>query len=250
MLNSKAWHGLEIKSSDMIDKGVHEEPLKDVSENKQDVHGNSEEEEKGISNEEEEKKAHKRQSHKRRRGGWTETEDEKLFKIFKEQGSRWKSIASEFPGRTENDLKNRFYSTLRRVATKVYRQSNNASIKIGSLGKEDLIQFVDKAHESGHNCFSKRGRRKNRRRNIANKKQEEAPDKKKEIMPRLPSPMVFPQIYPSTLLDPSLQNLIDSIKKSQENAIKILMQYQRVPIYPTNMGLLPYYPNCSLVYSK
>lgn len=51
-----------------------------------------------------------------KKGGWTPEEDFLIFKFFSEFGSKWSLIASKFPGRTENSVKNRFYSTLRRIS--------------------------------------------------------------------------------------------------------------------------------------
>ena len=62
-------------------------------------------------------------------------------------------MAKNFPGMSENQVKNRFYSTLRRVATK---KADNKGVKIG---KEYLIQFLEDAILYGHNCRSKRGRK-------------------------------------------------------------------------------------------
>lgn len=56
-------------------------------------------------------------------------------------------------GRTENQIKNRFYSTLRRLAIK---KAHGCKTK---MNKEYLIQFVDEAIEHGHFCNSKRGRK-------------------------------------------------------------------------------------------
>lgn len=94
-------------------------------------------------------------SRKSRTQNWTEEEDQKLFKLYKEKGSRWSLLTSQFPGRNENQIKNRFYSTLRRLAKKSPSPTNH-KIKIG---KDYLIQFVDDAILYGHNCRSKRGRK-------------------------------------------------------------------------------------------
>ena len=45
---------------------------------------------------------------------WTQAEQEKLFEIHKDYGNKWKQISAHMEGRTDNDIKNRFYSTLRR----------------------------------------------------------------------------------------------------------------------------------------
>ena len=52
-----------------------------------------------------------------KRGGWTPEEDFLLFRMYEENGSQWSKIAKSFQGRTENSLKNRFYSTLRKIET-------------------------------------------------------------------------------------------------------------------------------------
>lgn len=49
-----------------------------------------------------------------KRGKWTAEEDNKLFELHKEFGSAWSKISTHLQGRTENCVKNRFYSTLRR----------------------------------------------------------------------------------------------------------------------------------------
>ncbi len=92
---------------------------------------------------------------------WSEEDDKKLFILFKKLGSKWSAIAKEFKNRTENQVKNRFYSTLRRIATKKRRENPNLHIP-DPKSKSDLLQYVDDALEYGHNCCSKRGRMKKR----------------------------------------------------------------------------------------
>ena len=52
-----------------------------------------------------------------RRGFWSAEEDFIIFQSFSKFGSKWSQMAKELPGRTENSIKNRFYSTLRRIAS-------------------------------------------------------------------------------------------------------------------------------------
>jgi hypothetical protein len=61
-----------------------------------------------------------------KKGNWTAEEDYNIFYLFSEYGSKWSKIATHFPGRTENSVKNRFYSTLRRIASE--------SKKVGQTG--------------------------------------------------------------------------------------------------------------------
>lgn len=51
------------------------------------------------------------------RGQWTEAEDSTIFDLYCREGPRWSSIAAHLPGRSENAIKNRFYSNLRKNAT-------------------------------------------------------------------------------------------------------------------------------------
>jgi len=59
-----------------------------------------------------------------KKGEWTKEEDELIFGLYKKHGSSWSRIAKLVPGRTENSIKNRFYSTLRRL-TADRKKSNN-----------------------------------------------------------------------------------------------------------------------------
>eukprot|EP00826_Nyctotherus_ovalis_P053704 TRINITY_DN7005_c0_g4_i1.p1 TRINITY_DN7005_c0_g4~~TRINITY_DN7005_c0_g4_i1.p1 ORF type:complete len:161 (+),score=43.63 TRINITY_DN7005_c0_g4_i1:585-1067(+) len=72
-----------------------------------------------------------------------------LFKIF---GSRWSRIATEFPGLSENDIKNKFYSSLKSIANKL--QDKHSPLR----RKRDLVQFVDIAiiHQELLPCKIKR----------------------------------------------------------------------------------------------
>lgn len=51
------------------------------------------------------------------KGPWSQEEDELIYSLFQTHGSCWSVIAKSLPGRTENSIKNRFYSTLRKLAT-------------------------------------------------------------------------------------------------------------------------------------
>jgi hypothetical protein len=47
-----------------------------------------------------------------KRGNWTIDEDELIKKSVKEIGTKWTRIQKILPGRTENDIKNRWYTYL------------------------------------------------------------------------------------------------------------------------------------------
>jgi len=47
-------------------------------------------------------------------GDWNQREDEILISLCKELGNRWSLIATHLPGRTEAQVKNRFYSSIKK----------------------------------------------------------------------------------------------------------------------------------------
>lgn len=73
------------------------------------------------------------------KGNWTPREDYMIFKLFSLQGSKWSKIAEHFQGRTENSIKNRFYSTLRRLSSK-FNSNNHTG---GNLN--ELLEFFPAA---------------------------------------------------------------------------------------------------------
>ena len=49
-------------------------------------------------------------------GEWDPREDRHILNCVREWGAAWAAIARELPGRTDNMVKNRYYSTLVRMA--------------------------------------------------------------------------------------------------------------------------------------
>ena len=50
---------------------------------------------------------------------WSDAEDKLMFEAHQIHGNRWTEIAKMFEGRTDNDIKNHFYSMLRRSLRRV-----------------------------------------------------------------------------------------------------------------------------------
>lgn len=90
---------------------------------------------------------------------WNEDEIVRILKCCKEYGTRWSLIINEFPGRTENEIKNKFYTTLRRVATRAQLEDPSKYDSSFIKCKSNLLQFIDAAIEYSHKLPSKRGRK-------------------------------------------------------------------------------------------
>lgn len=89
-----------------------------------------------------------------KKGGWTTKEDYIIFRFYKQYGSKWSKIANLLVGRTENSIKNRFYSTLRRIASQDRKNKLFFDASDENFDKEllhskthisELVNFVDTA---------------------------------------------------------------------------------------------------------
>jgi len=75
------------------------------------------------------------------KGNWTTEEDLKIFTLYQKLGGKWSKIALSVNGRTENSIKNRFYSTLRRKAVeqaKSHINSANNNLNCSSHSGENI----------------------------------------------------------------------------------------------------------------
>ena len=94
-----------------------------------------------------------------KKGNWTAEEDEKIFSLYQQFGTRWSKIEKFMPGRTENSIKNRFYSTLRRIdptsgAKKVKKESKQDSANQGEF--EGVCSEKTEAAENSNRSSHKR----------------------------------------------------------------------------------------------
>ncbi len=82
-----------------------------------------------------------------KKGQWDTAEDYIIFKLYKANGAKWTEISSKLPGRTENSIKNRFYSTLRRIALDRCGDNTIRAEEILKLQKKHLLYYFNDAYE-------------------------------------------------------------------------------------------------------
>ena len=57
-----------------------------------------------------------------KKGFWKEEEDRIIFELYNRAGPKWSFIAKHLKGRSDNAIKNRFHSTLRRMQNKTKKE--------------------------------------------------------------------------------------------------------------------------------
>lgn len=68
-----------------------------------------------------------------KRGSWSQEEDEQIFELYQKFGTSWSKIAKYMPGRPENSIKNRFYSTLRKLVSDIRKTKTDCGIKLETV---------------------------------------------------------------------------------------------------------------------
>ena len=77
-------------------------------------------------------------------GGWSDSDQQKIFELMKEYFTSWSKISKGLRGRTENSIKNYFYSTIRRIQSldilSYFIQMQEGRVQSATLSIEDLEQ--------------------------------------------------------------------------------------------------------------
>lgn len=74
-----------------------------------------------------------------RKDAWTTGEDKLIIELVDQIGSRWAAIAKQLPGRTDNSIKNRYYSHLK----KIHEQQKDTTRTSGDLCADDSLGNED-----------------------------------------------------------------------------------------------------------
>lgn len=86
-----------------------------------------------------------------KKGAWTAEEDQIILELHAKLGTRWAEIAKSLPGRSDNSVKNRWYSTCSRMLRLQQEEAANASKKVNPDAAREFPQrfsCITELHEA------------------------------------------------------------------------------------------------------
>ncbi|GMI31379.1 hypothetical protein TrCOL_g833 [Triparma columacea] len=103
-----------------------------------------------------------------KKGGWSKEEDALILSLQKQYGNAWAKITSYLPGRTDNAVKNRYWSATRSAARKMKTTMNRQQMEAGcadgaatlAAPRKGKVCSVEKENKSGNNASVRKLKKK------------------------------------------------------------------------------------------
>ncbi|XP_057455763.1 transcription factor MYB30-like [Lotus japonicus] len=86
-----------------------------------------------------------------KRGNYTQEEEEIIIRMHKKLGNRWSTIAAELPGRTDNEVKNHWHTSLKR---RVHEQNATTNQETKVLNSKNVESTSGRDHVSKNGSAS------------------------------------------------------------------------------------------------